>query len=148
MDKREWLAKQGLAIAGARGKFSRDAVAAVESEIKRCAEANIPLPWIEKPKPVPGKRGRKPKVRTTITQFEKSQGIKEIEPAPKQVTIAPNPPLRKEAEAWVKDQNGFIVGLMFCGKCNKSISRCVHDAPYAPEYLGGGVATFNKADLL
>lgn len=148
MTKRDWLASVGLAIAGARGKFSRDAVAAVEAEIKRCADANIPLPWTEKPKPVPGKRGRKPKVRTTITQFEKSQGIKEIEPAPKQVTIAPNPPLREETEAWVKDQNGFIVGLMFCGKCQKSISRCVHDMPYAPEFLGGGLATFNKADLL
>lgn len=148
MDKREWLAKQGLAIAGARGKFSRDAVAAVEAEIKRCADANIPLPWTEKPKPVPGKRGRKPRVRKNITEFEKSQGVKEIEPAPKQVTIAPNPPLRKETEAWVKDQNGFIIGLMFCGKCQKSISRCIHDLPYAPDYLGGGIATFNKAELI
>ena len=148
MTKRDWLASVGLAIAGARGKFSRDAVAAVEAEIKRCADANIPLPWTEKPKPVPGKRGRKPRVRKNITEFEKSQGVKEIEPAPKQVTIAPNPPLRKETEAWVKDQNGFIIGLMFCGKCQKSISRCIHDLPYAPDYLGGGIATFNKAELI
>lgn len=148
MDKREWLAEKGLAIAGARGKFSRDAVAAVEAEIKRCAEANIPLPWTEKPKLVAGKRGRKPKKPKGITQFERSQGIEEIEPAPKKVSIAPNPPLRKQTEAWVKDQNGFIVGLMFCGKCQKSISRCTHDLPYAPDYLGGGLATFNKAELV
>lgn len=148
MDKREWLAEKGLAIAGARGKFSRDAVAAVEAEIKRCADANIPLPWTEKSKPVPGKRGRKPKVSKGITQFEKSQGIKEVESAPKQVTIAPNPVRRKETEAWVLDQNGFLVGLMFCGKCQKSISRCIHDVPYAPEYLGGGLATLNKTELI
>lgn len=147
MDKREWLAEQGLAIAGARGKFSREAVAAVEAEIKRCAEANIPLPWTEKLKPVPGKRGRKPKIRAAITQFEKSQGVEEIEPAPKQVTITPNPPIRKETEAWVRDQNGFLVGLMFCGKCQKSISRCTHDVPYAPEYLGGGLASFEKSEV-
>lgn len=148
MTKRDWLARQGLAIAGARGKFSRDAVAALEAEEKRCADAKIPLPWIEKEKPVPGKRGRKPKQPKGLTEFEKSQGVKEIEPAPKQVTIAPNPVLRKETEAWVRDQNGFLVGLMFCGKCQKSISRCIHDVPYAPEYLGGGLATLNKSELM
>lgn len=146
--KREWLADKNLAIAGARGKFSRDAIAAIEAEEKRCAAENIPLPWIEKEKPVAGKRGRKPKQPKGLTQFEKSQGVKETEPAPKQVTIAPNPPLRKETEAWVIDQNGFLVGLMFCGKCQKSISRCTHDVPYAPDYLGGGLATLNKADLV
>ena len=148
MTKRDWLAKQNLAIAGARGKFSREAVAAIEAEEKRCAEANIPLPWIEKEKPVPGKRGRKPKQPKGLTEFEKSQGVKEIEPAPKQVTIAPNPVVRKETEAWVRDQNGFLVGLMFCGKCQKSISRCSHEVPYAPDYLGGGLATLNKSELM
>ena len=151
MDKREWLAEKGLAIAGARGKFSRDAVAAVEAEIRRCAEANIPLPWTEKPKPVAGKRGRKPKKRKGITQFEKSQGIEEVEPTVKRqdYNIIVSPPIRrKETEAWVKDQNGFIVGLMFCGKCQKSISRCTHDVPFAPDYLGGGLATFDKTELI
>ena len=145
--KRDWLAGKGLAIAGARGKFSRDAVAAIEAEEKRCSEANIPLPWIEKEKSVPGKRGRKPKQPKGLTEFEKSQGVKEIEPVPKQAVIAPNPVTRKETEAWVRDQNGFLVALMFCGKCQKSISRCTHDVPYAPEYLGGGLASFEKSEV-
>jgi len=145
--KREWLADKNLAIPGAQGKFSRNAVAAVEAEEKRCAAENIPLPWVENKKVVV-KRGHKPKVPKGLTEFEKSQGVKEIEPAPKQVTIVSVPVVREETEAWVLDQNGFLVGLMFCGKCQKSISRCTHEIPYAPEYLGGGLATLNKAELI
>lgn len=145
--KREWLAAQGLAKAGARGKFSTEANAALKAEEARCKAENIPLPWTEVVKPVAGKRGRKPKVSKGITQFEKSQGIEDIELAPKQAAIAPNPVIRKETEAWVRDQHGHVVGLMFCGKCQKSISRCIHDVPFAPDYLGGGMATFNKAEL-
>lgn len=147
MTKREWLAAKNLAIPGARGKFSRDAVKAIADEEKRCAEANIPLPWVEKEKPV-AKRGRKPKAPKGLTQFEKSQGVEEVEPAPKQVTIVSVPVVREETEAWVIDQNGFLVGIMFCGKCQKSISRCTHDLPYAPAFLGGGIATLNKSDLV
>lgn len=147
MTKREWLAAQGLAKAGARGKFSTEANAALKAEEDRCKAENIPLPWVEAVKPVAGKRGRKSKQPKGLTQFEKSQGIEEIEPAPKQVTIVSIPVVREETEAWVIDQNGFLVGLMFCGKCQKSISRCTHDVPYAPEYLGGGLASFEKPEV-
>lgn len=147
MTKREWLAEKGLAIPGARGKFSRDAVAAIAAEEKRCSDLNIPLPWTEKPKPVPGKRGRKPKAAKGITQFEKSQGIEEVEPAPKQVEIVSIPVRREETHAYVIDQNSFVVAIQFCGKCQKSISRCTHDMPYAPDYLGGGLASFEKPNV-
>lgn len=146
MTKREWLAERGLAIPGARGKFSRDAIAAIAAEEKRCSDENIPLPWTEKEKPVPGKRGRKPKTSKGITQFEKSQGIEEESVLKRQdynVIVSP-PKRREETEAWVIDQNGFLVGIMFCGGCQKSISRCTHDVPLAPAYLGGGVAMLEK----
>jgi hypothetical protein len=149
MTKREWLANKGLAIPGARGKFSTDAQNALAAEEARCKAEDIPLPWTEKPKPVAGKRGRKPKTPKGITQFEKSQGIEE-EPTLKrqdyEIIVSP-PKRRDETEAWVFDQNGFLVGIMFCGKCQRSISRCSHDVPYAPDYLGGGLATLEKPEV-
>lgn len=147
MTKREWLAEKGLAIPGARGKFSRDAVAAITAEEARCKAEDIPLPWTEAIKPVPGKRGRKPKSPKGITQFEKSQGVEETEPAPKQVDIVSIPVRREETHAYVIDQNNFLVAIQFCGKCQKSISRCTHDVPYAPDYLGGGLASFEKPEV-
>lgn len=143
MTKREWLAEKNLAKAGARGKFSREAVAAITAEEKRCADLDIPLPWIEKEKPVAGKRGRKPKVSKGITQFEKAQGVVEVEQTPKNVEIISIPIQRPETEAWVVDK-GVRVAIMYCGKCQKSISRCTHEVPYAPDYLGGGLASLVK----
>lgn len=143
MTKREWLAAKNLAIPGARGKFSREAVAAIAAEEARCAENKIPLPWTEKEKPVAGKRGRKPKVTRGITEFEKAQGITEIEPVPKRAEIISIPVRRPETFAWVVDK-GMVVAIQFCGKCQKSISRCTHDIPYAPDYLGGQLASFVK----
>lgn len=146
MTKREWLAAKNLAIPGARGKFSREAVAAIAAEEARCAAENIPLPWIEKEKPVAGKRGRKPKATRGITEFEKAQGITEIEPAPKREEIISIPVQRSETVAWVVDK-GMIVAIQFCGKCQKTISRCTHKIPYAPDYLGGGLAAFVKPEV-
>jgi hypothetical protein len=143
MTKREWLAAKNLAIPGARGKFSREAVAAIAAEEARCKEKDIPLPWTEKEKPVAGRRGRKPKVTRGITEFEKAQGITEIEPIPKRAEIISIPVRRPETFAWVVDK-GIVVAIQFCGKCQKSISRCTHDIPYAPDYLGGQLASFEK----
>lgn len=143
MTKREWLASLGLAIAGARGKFSTDAKNALACEEARCLEENIPLPWTEKEKPVASRRGRKPKATRGITEFEKAQGVVEIEPAPKRAEIISIPVRRPETSAWVVDK-GMVIAIQFCGKCQRSISRCIHDIPYAPDYLGGELATFVK----
>ena len=146
MTKREWLAAQGLAKAGARGKFSTEANAALAKEEARCKAENIPLPWTEVVKPVAGKRGRKPKAAKGITQFEKSQGVEDVELASKQVAIVSIPKRREETHAWVVDKNGFVVAIQFCGSCQKSISRCIHDVPFAPAYLGGELASFVKPE--
>lgn len=155
--KRDWLAEQGLAIAGARGKFSRDAMAALKAEEDRCKAENIPLPWVEKEKPVPGRRGRKPKEKTSIglTKFEQANMTDEeaaefyyenrSDSSTAKIPVIANIPYRREQDhAFVIDQNGFLIAIQFCGKCSKSIRRCVHDVPYAPDYLGGGLATFEK----
>lgn len=142
MTKREWLAKQGLAKAGARGKFSTDAKNALAAEEARCIAEDIPLPWTEIVKPEPK---RKKRYSLRITEFEKSQGITETETPVRKLPekIVSTPVRRSETQAWVVD-HGISVAIMYCGKCQKSISRCTHDIPYAPEYLGGGLASFEK----
>lgn len=143
MTKREWLAKQNLAIAGARGKFSTDAKNALAAEEARCKAENIPLPWTEIVKPEPK---RKKRIKG-VTAFEKSQGIEEPVLERKNYSlIVSSPKRREETQAWVVDR-GIRVAIMYCGKCQKSISRCTHDVPHAPAYLGGGLATFEKPVL-
>lgn len=145
MTKREWLAKQGLAIAGARGKFSTDAKNALTAEEARCKAENIPLPWTEIVKPEPKRKKR----TKGITAFEKAQGVEESETPPVRKLpekIVSMPVRRPETQAWVVDR-GVRIAIMYCGKCQKSISRCTHDIPYAPEYLGGGLASFEKPEL-
>lgn len=133
--KREWLAEKNLAIAGARGKFSTDAKNALIAEEARCKAENIPLPWVEIIKPEPK---RKKRVKG-ITAFEKSQGITDTATVERKNydVIASVPKLREETHAYVIDQNNFVVAIMYCGGCQKSISRCTHDMPIAPAYLGG-----------
>lgn len=140
--KREWLAELGLAIAGARGKFSTDAKNALAAEEARCQAENIPLPWVEIVKPEPKPKKRKAE---KITAFEKSQGVEEsavFERKNYNLIVSP-PKRREETQAWVVDK-GIRVAIMYCGACQKSISRCIHDVPHAPAYLGGGLASFEK----
>lgn len=144
--KREWLADLGLAIAGARGKFSTDAKNALAAEEARCIAENIPLPWTEIVKPEPKRRKR---VGSKVTAFEKSQGVTEsdavlVRKLPEK--IVSTPVRREETVAWVVDK-GIRVAIQFCGKCQKSISRCTHDIPYAPDFLGGGLASFEKPEM-
>lgn len=136
MTKREWLAKQGLAIAGARGKFSRDANEALKNEEARCKTENIPLPWTEAVKPEPKRKKRN---AGNVTAFEKSQGVTEPVKFERKNydVIVSVPKVREQTHAYVIDQHNFVVAIMYCGGCNKSISRCTHDMPIAPDYLGG-----------
>lgn len=144
--KREWLAEKGLAIAGARGKFSTDANAALATEEARCKAENIPLPWVEIVKPEPKRKKRN---KGTVTAFEKSQGIEETVATPTRkvaAQIISAPRRREETVAWVVE-NGVRFAIQFCGQCQRSISRCSHDVPYAPAFLGGGLASFVKPVL-
>jgi len=150
MTKREWLAERGLAIPGARGKFSRDANAALKAEEERCAKEGIPLPWTEIVKPEStGRRGRKPKVKIGLTAYEKAQGVTEPEnPIVRKIERAEiiSPPIRRaETAAWVID-NGTRIALQFCSGCGRSISRCSHELPIAPKWLGGGVAMLERPE--
>lgn len=145
MTKREWLASKGLAIAGARGKFSRDANEALKAEQTRCEAANIPLPWTEAVKPEPKRKKRN---AGSVTAFEKSQGVTEpvkVERKNYDVIVSA-PKVREETHAWVVDK-GIRIAIQFCGRCQKSISRCTHDVPYAPDFLGGGLASFEKPEV-
>lgn len=145
--KREWLAEKGLAKAGARGKFSTEANAALKAEEARCQSENIPLPWVEAVKPEPKRKKRN---HGKITAFEKSQGVTEesVTFERKQYDVIVSPPKRREeTHAYVVDKNKFVVAIMYCGSCQKSISRCTHDVPYAPAYLGGGLASFVKPEI-
>lgn len=142
--KREWLADKGLAIAGARGKFSTDAKNALAAEEARCQAENIPLPWVEIVKPEPKRKKRQAE---KITAFEKSQGIEPVALEQKNYNLIVSPPKRREeTQAWVVHK-GIRVAIMYCGGCQKSISRCTHDVPHAPAYLGGGLASFVKPVL-
>lgn len=147
MTKREWLTGLGLAIAGARGKFSRDAVAALKAEEDRCKKEDIPLPWIEPVRPESkGKRGRKKQTKSGLTAYEKAHGVEEDSFFPSTLTraeIVSAPIRRKETTAWVND-DGTLIAIQYCGGCGKTISRCSHDVPIVPKWLGGGVAMLSK----
>jgi hypothetical protein len=147
MTKREWLASLGLAIAGARGKFSRDAIAALKAEEERCAKEDIPLPWTEIVKPESkGKRGRKKQIKSGLTAYEKAHGVEEDSSTVNTLTraeIVSAPIRREETTAWVND-NGTLIAIQYCGGCGRTISRCSHDVPIAPKWLGGGLAMLIK----
>ncbi len=137
--KREWLAEKGLAKPNTRGKFSTEAKNALAEEEARCQAENIPLPWVEIVKPEP-KRKRVKRSGEKVTAFEKSQGVTEesVVFERKQYDLIASPPKRREeTHAYVIDQHNFVVAIMYCGGCQKSISRCTHNMPIAPDYLGG-----------
>jgi hypothetical protein len=72
--KREWLAERGLAIAGARGKFSnaaKEALAKAEKDGVKFAEVNPVKPVRTTGPKVEGKKTEaKPKVKSDPTQTE------------------------------------------------------------------------------
>lgn len=124
MKEREWLAMQGLAIAGARGKFSHKAKAALAKaradgiDIESMTYQSTDTPTVKK-------STSKPVFITSKVQ-------------------------RTETVAWALDKStkpgmtDLIIAISNCGGCSKSISRCTHDVPLLPSWLGGGEALLVK----
>jgi hypothetical protein len=122
MKEREWLVQQGLAIAGARGRFSREAKAAL-------AKARADGINIESLTYTP----------TEVTPVKH-----------KSATIAKSVVQRTETVAWALDKatktgtTDLVIAISSCSGCNKSISRCTHAVPLLPSWLGGGEALLVK----
>lgn len=119
MKEREWLAQQGLAILGARGKFSHKAKAAL-------AKARADGIDIE-----------------SLTVDEKAVDSKKV-------IKFTDDKFRTETVVWGIDKatgpgtTDLLIALSSCYGCNKTISRCSHDVPLLPSWLGGGEALLIK----
>jgi len=124
MKEREWLVQRGLAIPGARGRFSREAKAAL-------AKARADGIDIESLTHVP----------TETTPIKR-----------KSATIIRSDVQRPETVAWAFDKatkvgtTDLIIAISSCASCSKSISRCTHDIPLLPSWLGGGEALLVKPE--
>jgi len=123
MKEREWLAMQGLAIAGARGKFSHKAKAA----LAKARADGIDIESME----------YQPTINTPT--------VKKSAPV-----FVSSTTQRTQTVAWALDKGSkpgmsdLIIAISTCGGCNKSISRCTHDVPLLPSWLGGGEAMLVK----
>jgi len=127
MLKREWLASQGLAIAGARGRLSRGALRSVEKAERDFKQHGVPLPW------------------DNVSEIDKVEPSERVDK--KVYASIPDGPVRRaESVAWTVD-NGVVIALQFCGGCAKTIKRCSHEIPLVPAFLGGGEAMLVKPNV-
>lgn len=127
MLKREWLASKGLAIAGARGRLSRQALRAVAAA-ERAHKQGTPLPWND------------------VSEVHLIDNNVERVTKKVHAPIITTPKRRSESVAWTID-NGVIVALQYCGGCSKTIAWCTHDVPLVPAFLGGGEAMLVKPNV-
>jgi hypothetical protein len=111
MDKREWLASKGLAQAGSRGRFSREAEAAwanhqgpqdIEGQItiEEAIEAELPRDGF------------------TLAKLPENK-----------------PVIRKEDLAYSISDRGTIIAHGQCGKCKERINKCDCGGPWSPKWL-------------
>lgn len=130
MTEREWLAMQGLAIAGARGKFSHKAKAA----LAKAYADGIDIASLE----------YQPTAKTVTKQKTEPNVIKKIS------IIKPAEKVRDNDIMWAIDRgtkpgmSDLVIAITNCGGCGKTISRCTHDSPLLPNWLGGGVGLLIK----
>lgn len=132
MKEREWLIQQGLSKPGARGRLSAAAKAALE------------------------------KAKAEGMTFDSAAPVKADKVVKKQKTKTTRPALtfdfssdkvRDESVAWGIDKpsapgaKSVLIAFSYCAGCGKCISRCTHDTPLLPDWLGGGEALLAKPDL-
>lgn len=126
VDKREWLAERGLAIAGARGRFSLEAKEAL-------AEAeNAGVKFLEK--------GANVTTVTRIVDGEKVQEIKEVNP------WAQHPDPIREGILTFGNGKGLTVAVNaseVCTQCQYSFGWCYCDVPTYRYWKTGEVLKFN-----
>jgi hypothetical protein len=106
VNKREWLASQGLAEIGKRGRFSKAANDAWESYLSNSVDA-----WVEPAEPV-----------------NPDSGYEDVElpfdgPEVDYIPEAPREAVRKETLAYTID-NGVMIGHIHCGRCENLIQYC------------------------
>jgi len=114
MNKREWLASQGLAEIGKRGRFSREAEA---------AWANHMGP---DPQEVPAGDAE-----TTEPEIELPRdGFHLAKP------VGNDPIIRDCTFCYAVDEDGRLVAHDFCGTCRANVARCdCEGGPDGPKYL-------------
>ncbi len=135
MKEREWLALRGLAKPGARGRLSLEAKQALAQaraegiDIESLPTPTEPIEYkpVIKVKTEP-KEKKVSQVRVAAVQFDDTKR-------------------REETVAWAIDKgerSDLLIALSSCYGCNKTISRCIHDTPLKPAWLGGGEALLIK----
>lgn len=117
INKREWLASKGLANAGGRGRFSKEAEAAWKEHLGETAtqvEVDEILSLLEPDNPY---------AHLPRDGFHLAE-----EPIDK-------PVIRKENLAYTIDDRGTIIGHGACGKCHERINKCDCGGPWSPKWL-------------
>jgi len=140
--KRAYLVRLGLAKDGARGRFSKDgiaALAAVEGFVFADATPAKAAPKAPKaPGAVSAGTSRAARNVAALSGVKAATVIGERAPSPMDM-----PKRRSETVGWVVERNALIAftSCSVKGGCGKPVSRCVcATGPKAPHYLDAGVA--------
>lgn len=111
MNKREWLASQGLAEIGKRGRFSREAEAAWAAHVGQVEE--VPA----------GDMG------TSEPELPRDGIV--LAKLPEDLPV-----VRKEDQAYTIDSEGRMINHGNCGKCYQRINKCpCEGGPWGLKYI-------------
>ena len=117
INKREWLASKGLANAGGRGRFSKEAEAAWKEHLGDTAtqvEVDEILSLLEPDNPY----AHLPRDGFHLAEEPKNK-----------------PVIRKENLAYTIDDRGRIIAHGDCHGCRVRINRCDCGGPWSPKYI-------------
>lgn len=117
MNKREWLASQGLAQAGSRGRFSKEAEAAWRDHQGVTADqedSDVITSLIDADNPY----AHLPRDGFHLAKEPESK-----------------PVIRKEDLAYSIDDRGTIIAHGDCHGCRERINRCDCGGPWSPKYI-------------
>jgi ferredoxin len=131
LKEREWLVQQGLTKPGSRGRLS----IAAKTALEKAKSEGMTFDLVGLPKADKIAKKHKPKTpRAALTIDMRSDKV------------------RVESVAWGIDKSSkpgthdLLIAFSHCAGCGKCISRCTHDAPLLPNWLGGGEALLIKPD--
>lgn len=122
---RDFLADNDLAIRGAKGRFSREAIAFLIKSYKegqRFSDWTPPAGTLPKPKPAPAP-----------APVQKIEPVKPKRIKPLDVSVYK--PVRKENTLRIIDEFGVTINLDTCTNCIKSIRNCRCKTIVPPAYL-------------
>lgn len=133
MKHRDWLIQQGLSKPGARGRLSKDAVAALNKAI---AAGTKFTDWPKNGERINGNSDVM-LPRSNSNNDDKDHAVK----------IKSRSATHEYSTVYGIDtrlRRPVVIAFQWCAKCLVQVRYCSHDIPQLPEYMGGGNAFITK----